>query len=113
MFALIDAISNEFVHGQPLKGALKSRPPFEFNYMLCTLWLLQHDWVKSFLKDNFLFLAPLFSLEIPSFINTIVSIGKVFGPFILRPRFLQFVEIWFEKSGSRKVVQEKWFEKSG
>ena len=29
MFALIDAISNEFVHGQPLKGDLKSRPPFE------------------------------------------------------------------------------------
>ena len=30
------------------------------------------------------------------------------GPFILRPRFLLFVEIWFEKSGSRKVVREKW-----
>ena len=38
-------------------------------------------------------------------------------PFILRPHFLQFLEIWFEKSGSRKVVlqtrifflvREKW-----
>ena len=74
MFALIDAISNEFVHGQPLKGALKSRPPFEFNYMLCTLWLLQNAWVKSFLKETFLFLAPMFSLETRSVINAIVSI---------------------------------------
>ena len=34
-------------------------------------------------------------------------------PFILRPQFLQLLEIWFEKSGSRKVVREIWFEKSG
>ena len=34
-------------------------------------------------------------------------------PFILRPRFLQFLEIWFEKSGSRNLVREIWFEKSG
>ena len=27
-------------------------------------------------------------------------------PFILRPRFLQFLEIWFEKSGSRNLVRE-------
>ena len=30
-------------------------------------------------------------------------------PFILRPQFLQFLEIWFEKSGSRNLVGEKWF----
>ena len=30
-------------------------------------------------------------------------------PFILRPRFLQFLEIWFEISGSRNLVREKWF----
>ena len=29
-------------------------------------------------------------------------------PFILRPRFLQSLEIWFEKSGSRNLVREKW-----
>jgi hypothetical protein len=34
-------------------------------------------------------------------------------PIILRPRFLQFLEIWFEKSGSRNLVREIWFEKSG
>jgi hypothetical protein len=34
-------------------------------------------------------------------------------PFILRPRFLKFLEIWFEKSGSRNLVREIWFEKSG
>ena len=34
-------------------------------------------------------------------------------PFILRPRFLQFLEIWLEKSGSRNLVGEIWFEKSG
>ena len=43
-----------------------------------------------------------------------VSNGKIYsGPFILRPRFLLFVEIWFKKSGSRNLVHEKWFEKSG
>ena len=30
-------------------------------------------------------------------------------PFILRPRFLQFIELWFKKSGLRNLVQEKWF----
>ena len=34
-------------------------------------------------------------------------------PFILGPQFLQFLEIWFEKSGSRNLVQEKWFCKLG
>ena len=34
-------------------------------------------------------------------------------PFILQPRFLQFLEIWFEKCGWRNLVQEIWFEKSG
>ena len=33
---------------------------------------------------------------------------KSLHPFILRPRFLQFLEIWFEKSGSRNLVREKW-----
>ena len=35
------------------------------------------------------------------------------GSFILRPQFLLFVEIWFEKYGSGNMVREKWFEKSG
>ena len=35
------------------------------------------------------------------------------GPFILHPRFLQFLEIWFEKSGLRNLVREIWFKKSG
>ena len=48
---------------------------------------------------------------------SISHILKGIHPFILRPRFLQFLEIWFEKSGSRKVVlqtrifflvREKW-----
>ena len=34
-------------------------------------------------------------------------------PFILRPQFLQFLEIWFEKSGARNLVREIWFKKSG
>ena len=34
-------------------------------------------------------------------------------PFILQPRFLQFLEIWLEKSGWRNLVREIWFEKSG
>ena len=29
-------------------------------------------------------------------------------PFILHPRFLQFIEIWFKKYGSRNLVREKW-----
>ena len=33
--------------------------------------------------------------------------------FILHPRFLQFLEIWFVKSGLRNLVREIWFEKSG
>ena len=40
--------------------------------------------------------------------HTSVFRARPYWPFILRPRFLQFVEIWFEKSGSRKVVREKW-----
>ena len=36
-----------------------------------------------------------------------------FHPFILQPQFLQFLEIWFEKSGSINLVQEKWFCKLG
>ena len=36
-----------------------------------------------------------------------------YNHFILRPQFLQFLEIWFEKSGSRYLVLEIWFEKSG
>ena len=35
------------------------------------------------------------------------------GPFILQPLFQKVVEKWFEKSGSRNLVQEIWFEKSG
>ena len=31
--------------------------------------------------------------------------------FILRPHFLQFLEIWFEKSGLRNLVREIWLEK--
>ena len=38
---------------------------------------------------------------------------KVRHPFILRPQFLQFLEIWLEKSGSRRLVREIWFEKTG
>ena len=38
---------------------------------------------------------------------------KDLHPFILRPRFLQFLEIWFEKSGSRNLVREKRFCKIG
>ena len=34
------------------------------------------------------------------------------GPFILQPFFLKSVEKWFEKSGSRYLVQEIWFEKN-
>ena len=34
-------------------------------------------------------------------------------PFILRPHFLKFLEIWYKKSGSRNLVQEIWFDKSG
>ena len=29
-------------------------------------------------------------------------------PFILCPRFLQFLEFWLEKSGWRNLVREKW-----
>ena len=38
---------------------------------------------------------------------------KVRHPFILRPQFLQFLEIWLEKSGSRNLVREIWFKESG
>ena len=31
----------------------------------------------------------------------------------MRPGFLQFLEIWFEKSGSRNLVREIWFQNSG
>mgnify|MGYP007023058812 CR=1 FL=1 len=39
--------------------------------------------------------------------------GQDTHPFILHPRFLQFLEIWLEKSGLRNMVKEIWFEKSG
>ena len=45
--------------------------------------------------------------------NGVILVQTNIGPFILRPRFLLFVEIWFEKSGSRKEIREKRFEKSG
>ena len=35
------------------------------------------------------------------------------SPFILQPRFLQFLEIWFKKSGWSNLVRQIWFEKSG
>ena len=38
-----------------------------------------------------------------------LSVKSANYSFILLPRFLQFLEIWFEKSGSRNLVQEKWF----
>ena len=34
---------------------------------------------------------------------------KYYHPFILRPRFFQFLEIWFEKSVSRNMVRKRWF----
>ena len=34
-------------------------------------------------------------------------------PFILHTRFLKFLEIWFEKSGSRKGVLQNWIFFSG
>ena len=43
----------------------------------------------------------VFSIEID-------KAGLDLHPFILRPRFLQFLEIWFEKSGSRNLVREQW-----
>ena len=42
-----------------------------------------------------------------------LSVKSANYSFILLPRFLQFLEIWFEKSGSRNLVQEIWFERSG
>ena len=77
MFALIDAISNEFVHGQPLKGALKSRPPFEFNVLYVVHSLVTTACLGEIIYEgNFHFLSPMFSLEIPSVINAILSIKK-------------------------------------
>ena len=35
------------------------------------------------------------------------------SPFYSAPSFFQFLEIWFEKSGSRNQVREIWFEESG
>jgi hypothetical protein len=35
------------------------------------------------------------------------------SPFYSAPSFFQFLEIWFEKSGSRNLVRGIWFEKSG
>ena len=57
--------------------------------------------------------------------SSIFKIKEPRHPFILRSRFLQYLEIWFEKSGWKKVVDQKkrwfytinllflWFEKSG
>ena len=39
--------------------------------------------------------------------------GGAFGPFNLQPLFQKGVEKWFQKSGSRDLVQEIWFKKSG
>ena len=36
-----------------------------------------------------------------------------FHPFILCSRFLQYLEIWSEKSGWKNLVREIWLEKSG
>ena len=42
-----------------------------------------------------------------------LSVKSANYSFILLPRFLQFLEIWFEKSGSRNLVREKRFCKIG
>ena len=42
-----------------------------------------------------------------------LSVKSANYSFILLPRFLQFLEIWFEKSGSRNMIREKWFCKLG
>ena len=39
--------------------------------------------------------------------RTQTQVNKYTHPFILHPQFLQFLEIWFVKSGSRKVVDQK------
>ena len=43
--------------------------------------------------------------------SSIFKIKEPRHPFILRSRFLQYLEIWFEKSGWKKVVDQKkrWF----
>ena len=48
-----------------------------------------------------------------SWIYSIVTCRVPSGPFILHPLFLKGVEKWFKKSGSRNLVWEIWFEKSG
>ena len=44
--------------------------------------------------------------------RTQTQVNKYTHPFILHPQFLQFLEIWFEKSGSINLFGEIWFQKS-
>ena len=50
------------------------------------------------------------SIEAIFFCSMIQKVPPI-HPFILRPPFLQFLEIWFEESGSKIVVDQKkrWF----
>ena len=59
------------------------------------------QWVYDLFR--FQYILTKYLREMNSFIH----------PFILHPRFLQFLEIWFKKSGSRNMDREIWFEKSG
>ena len=57
---------------------------------------------------------PIWSHQsIKNLFESLGSDSQYTHPFILRPQFLQFLEIWFEKSGSRNLVREIWFENSG
>ena len=77
------------------------------------LFLVGH-FVFCFQKNWFCFV--FFHCNQP-WLYRLARMGRKFDdhshPFILHPRFLQFLEIWFEKYGSRNLVgdnlvQEKW-----
>ena len=65
----------------------------------------QRLWLRSFLKAEVVQRGVIMCNK--------ENWRKDLHPFILRPRFLQFLEIWFEKSGSRNLVREKRFCKIG
>ena len=71
-----------------------------------------------FLKSRFTVLTEfrfVYRLALKFFQNrfSTVLVWRHSHPFILQPRFLQFLEIWFKKYGLRNLVREIWFEKSG
>ena len=86
---------------------------FKFFFFEIAWKLLErHCFLKS-ISSSFWGLRSFKNWLLQNYIFFLLRLAVTIHPFILQPWFLQFLEIWFEKSGWRNLVGEIWFEKSG